>query len=984
MEDSNSGGSKKFYKFNNMKNNNAIFFDKYLESITQWYTVPYNLDHSLLTPKLLRILVNNFMDQLHKVAPGKQVFLLVILNYEGGRYKTLSKASKVSSLDRDALISNLIQILRLKSDQYQTDPFSQIIFKYKHVSREQESETPIIHAPKNPESFNPNLLQIGDYHLPDSMRFLKWGQIVGQRDGKLLIKCSQTNKANGSMPDGDLLYMVEIVKLGKLLNVSIINTFGGVESEILSFTDEMDIDENNFTRTVNNQKYIVRANDIVCRLHYPNVHFIKPLNKSSKGDVNIITLDIETRTIDGVMTPYCICFFDGNESYSYYLSDYNSVDAMLLDCIDHLIRPKYMGFKVYIHNLSHFDGIFLIRILARFVNKHNLDMKIIKRDTSIISIKITLNINGKNYTIEFRDSLLTLPSSLNSLAKSFKVESKGLFPYSFVNDNNVELDYKGAVPSFNYFPSDKVTLYEYEEYKKGYSIWDLKGETIKYCVLDCIVLHQVLTKFNNLVFTRFNVTINKYPTLPSLAFGIFRVNYLGDTQIPKLVGDIYKFIRKGYTGGAVDVYKVRPSPSGEGEVVKAYDVNSLYPTSMSFYDVPVGSPIFFEVIDPTFDLKELNRLLNKDHPNEQFVDCNPFGFFNVDVKTPDSLEHPILQTRVKTSEGYRTLAPLGEWSDVVFSEEMYNAEKFGYTFNIKSGYFFERGKIFINYIKEIYSIKENTPNTDPMYFISKLLLNSLYGKFGMAYELDDHEVIRSAQLDSYLNNPKIEVGNFEELGDDLVLVSYLDTSKYDGLDFNTIEPNISIGIASAITAYSRMFMAQFKNNSNFTLYYSDTDSVYVSGDFPQDVIGKGLGKFKLENTFKDVVFLAPKVYGGITTEGNLIVKIKGLTKSIIKADVTFDKLLTLLNKDSNLVFKQIKSYKSFPYGGEGTISLLEQTYNLIPTETKRELIYKNNILVATKPYVINKDKVIRSGGEPKDIEPLSILPAMEDRLAQGS
>ena len=932
-----------------MKNNNAIFFDKYLESITQWYTVPYNLDHSLLTPKLLRILVNNFMKELHKVAPGKQVYLLVILKYESGGYKTLSKASKVSSLDRDALISNLIQILRLKSDQYQTDPFSQIIFKYKHVSREQETETPIIHAPRNFETYDPNLISIGDYNLPDSMNFITWGKLIGLQEGKIVVECNLDSTDIGNEePNSFFYYHIDISDKG--IHKVIIKNADGLE--VLSFIDTIGKDFNNFTRKVNNLEYIIKENKVVCRLHYPNTYFIKPLQKDRNGELKLITLDIETRTIDGVFSPYCICFYDGDDSLSFYLSDYNSADEMLMDCIDQLIRPKYMGYKVYVHNLSHFDGIFLIRILAKFVNKHNLDIKIIKRDTSIISIKITMHIKNKPYTIEFRDSLLTLPSSLESLGKSFKVESKGLFPYQFVNNSSVDLNYIGVVPVYSFFPSDKVTQAAYEEYKNQYSNfygWSLKHETIDYCLLDCVVLHQVLTKFNELIFEKFNVTIRKYPTLPSLAFGIYRTNYLGDHKIPKIVGDIYKFIRKGYTGGAVDVYKVRPDP---GEVVKGFDVNSLYPTSMSFYDMPVGSPIFFEIVDPTFNISDLPS-----------VNRTPFGFFNVDVKTPNNLDHPIIQTRVKTSEGFRTLAPLGEWNDVIFSEEMLNAEKYGYSFTIKSGYLFKRENIFEKYIQDVFTIKQNTPSSDPMYFVSKLLLNSLYGKFGMAYELDDHAIIKSSQLDSYINNPKIEVSSFEELDDDLVLVSYLDTSKYEGLDFNNIDPNISIGIASAITAYSRMFMSQFKNNPNFTLYYSDTDSVYVSGDFPSNFLGKELGQFKLESTFKDVIFLAPKVYAGVTIDDKLIVKIKGLTKSIIKNEVTFEKLLILLNKDASLVFKQTKSYKSL---GDGTITLLEQTYNLIPTETKRQLIYKDNILVATKPYVINKDKVIL---ENEEIEP---------------
>jgi hypothetical protein len=56
----------------------------------------------------------------------------------------------------------------------------------------------------------------------------------------------------------------------------------------------------------------------------------------------------------------------------------------------------------------------------------------------------------------------------------------------------------------------------------------LKDETIKYCIQDCISLHQVLSRFNELIFDKYNLNINNYPTLSSLSFGIYRAHYLKD------------------------------------------------------------------------------------------------------------------------------------------------------------------------------------------------------------------------------------------------------------------------------------------------------------------------------------------------------------------------------------------------------------------------------------------------------------------------
>ena len=66
---------------------------------------------------------------------------------------------------------------------------------------------------------------------------------------------------------------------------------------------------------------------------------------------------------------------------------------------------------------------------------------------------------------------------------------------------------------------------------------------------------------------------------------------------------------------------------------------------------------------------------------------------------------------------------------------------------------------------------------------------------------------------------------------------------------------------------------------------------------------------------------------------------------------------TLLNKDKSLILNQVKSYRNF---NDATINLIKQTYNLIPTENKRELVYdQNNLLISTKPYSIGPDKTIK-------------------------
>lgn len=91
--------------------------------------------------------------------------------------------------------------------------------------------------------------------------------------------------------------------------------------------------------------------------------------------------------------------------------------------------------------------------------------------------------------------------------------------------------------------------------------------------------------------------------------------------------------------------------------------------------MPIGKPIFFQG-----DIRKINK--------------NSFGFFYCKINCPNNLEHPILQTHVETNNGIRTIAALGSYKDWLFSEEMYNAEKYGYKFEVLYGYTFNKGFIF--------------------------------------------------------------------------------------------------------------------------------------------------------------------------------------------------------------------------------------------------------------------------------------------------
>jgi hypothetical protein len=689
---------------------------------------------------------------------------------------------------------------------------------------------------------------------------------------------------------------------------------------ILKFRDEW-ISEKKFIRILDNKIFYFENNHEILFTKEIKSKFISKTKNVKTLTNNFITIDIETIINNGLLTPYLIAFFDGKNLSSFYLSDFESVEQMMLTCLKSLLIRKYDGFKIYAHNLAKFDIIFLFKYLLKLAT-----IKPIIHSGKIISLTVNYGENG-GYQIEFKDSLLLLLSSLDSLSKSFKVEDKKfIFPHLFVNENN--LDYIGNVPAFNNFM--KVKEDQYNEYKSNFNNnWNLKNEAIKYCNLDCVSLYQVLFKFNDMIFKYFGKNIHHYPTLPSLAMAIYRSNFMAENLIAQLSGKIADDIRKGYTGGAVDMY----IPESTSEVkIKCLDVNSLYPSQMQSQLMPVGFPTYFE-----------GDILK--------IDKNAFGFFSVKITAPHDIKHPILQTHIKTDHGTRTISPIGTWTDMMFSEELKNAINYGYQIEVLWGYTFKTDIIFKDYVDFLFNLRSQYPSSHPLNFIAKILLNSLYGRFGMDDNFVSINIIHKDFYTDFENKYFDSIIKTTEI-DDYILVEY---QRIQIESENSIH-NTNIAVAAAITAYARIHMTQFKNNPEIILYYTDTDSIYVDEDSkinPNLIDNRILGKLKLEYTCKKAIFLSPKVYCLLTEDDKIIYKVKGLKHDV---ELTMNDFELLLFKESILKKTQNKLRK---FLNKSHIEVLESVYTLQVTDSKRKLVYnENNKLIATDNYKITNEKII--------------------------
>jgi len=795
-------------------------------------------------------------------------------------------------------------MISLKTEVYKETPIVSLRFSYK-----------INKGPAPDKLIDPNIPFQTYYNnkLPITIDPKGFGEIIDHEANKWTIGLNDKSfiileefKDTSSLP-------YNLVKLFK--NNRIMFTWKDYITSENSFQRELGKSIYHFSRDSIDSPFRLELHQVA-----KTTPFISKINTEGLINNNFITMDIETISVNNSLSVYLICWYDGKLYKSYWAKDFKDLNQLVDIMMKDLCINKYKNHKIFLHNFSGFDGIFLLKALTKIG-----ECKVIQREGKILSLQF----KGKNnIVLTFRDSYLLLPSSLKELGNSFNsLVSKELFPIK-LND----ITYSGPVPDFSLFPKN-TTEKDYINYVSFYTInnkiWSFKEEAINYCINDCVSLYQVLIKFNQLNFNKFKLNIQNYPTLPSLAFTIFRAHYLLDNQIPCLVNDVYLDISESYTGGAVDMFIPINDYKNE-EFVYEYDINGLYPSTMYNFVMPVGLPKYFEG-----DIYKLEK--------------DPFGFFYCEVITPQKLEHPIIQIHHKTKNGMRTVAPLGKFQGMFFSEEIKNAKELGYIFKVIKGYTFDKSLIFEQYVNDLYNLRLNYPKTDPLNYIAKLLLNSLYGRFGMSQTFDTVKIIKITEINKYLKKAlqhQIEISNIIEM-DNNMLISYSNKN----IKSNYV-PNINIAIASSITSYARIHMSQYKNNPNFKLFYTDTDSAFTDRPLPNNLVSNTeLGKMKLVSVNSKAVFLAPKVYALRDINGKETIKIKGLTKEgTIINNITIDTLESLLIKDSVIEAQQNKWFKSIK---DSNITIKESLYSLKVTGNKRELIYENGKLTNTKPLIIN-------------------------------
>lgn len=399
-------------------------------------------------------------------------------------------------------------------------------------------------------------------------------------------------------------------------------------------------------------------------------------------------------------------------------------------------------------------------------------------------------------------------------------------------------------------------------------------------------------------------------------------------------------IRNSFFGGRTNCLQFH-GHAADNEEICYYDVCSLYPYVMKNRIYPVGHP----VLSNKFTQKDENDLR----------DGTLFGFVSLTILPPTNLYLPVLPSKVNgklvfslchacASECRQELcdhpphdrALTGTWTTpelklalekgyriikvyqyLSYSKPEYSlfapyvnmwlkvkTEASGYPSSVSS----DQDKT--TYIEQYHSREgvslnpENIALNPAKRMIAKLMLNSLYGKFGQRANLTSTSFVTS--YDEFLKlalDDTIAITGETEISENMLKVTWKRSSEE-----LTKANNTNIAVASFVTAYARLvlydIMAKIEEIRPYSLLYHDTDSVIFlrNKSDPRIQLGSFLGDLTNEipsgSSIRRFVSLGPKTYGYETEDGqgnkDVVMKIKGLKLSTIALDtVDFGKMLDM-------------------------------------------------------------------------------------------
>lgn len=251
-------------------------------------------------------------------------------------------------------------------------------------------------------------------------------------------------------------------------------------------------------------------------------------NVNGYGDPNldpldnhkIIVFDIETEATTGNHIPILICAKRSTDMAAFTFSG----NICIQQFCEWLFSSAHNGYCVLAHNLSGFDGIFIMKYLeTSFINPD-----IMLRGNKIMCLTV------KEWNIRCLDFLLFAPMKLSKLPKALDIVGveKSYFPHKFSNPQT--LNYIGPLVDIKYYSPGEMSASEKTAFTRWYDeslasnvIFNYWNTLVEYCQNDVDILMRAVIKYRRMFMTLSDgIDPFEYTTLPQATFATFRARHL--------------------------------------------------------------------------------------------------------------------------------------------------------------------------------------------------------------------------------------------------------------------------------------------------------------------------------------------------------------------------------------------------------------------------------------------------------------------------
>lgn len=329
------------------------------------------------------------------------------------------------------------------------------------------------------------------------------------------------------------------------------------------------------------------------------------------------------------------------------------------------------------------------------------------------------------------------------------------------------------------------------------------------------------------------------PTIASQAMKIFRACYFDHSFFREGFECQFNTLeRKAYYGGRTECFRRGVY------TVHSFDVKSMYPSVMVGDRIP----------DPTSA-----KMMANGKKYREYFDTDEAGIYHVRVFVP---RQNVGLLPYRNKDGQLTF-PWGIVEGWYLKEELKAAEQYGAKILTCHAFvrYTRRIDLFTGYITEMFNRRKEFPSGTLYNLMFKILMNSLYGKFGQKNPVGAF----TGKMDDYCGdlNGERPIPSWSVMDEECINVS---ATHYE-------EAYSAFPIVAAyITAMARVRLLHKIMEHRSTIVYCDTDSVKYLVSDSKDESGSQIGEWEYEYTSTQI-FIRPKLY---YNENLTALKMKGV------------------------------------------------------------------------------------------------------------